>query len=85
MEMSSRKESIPKFTAAAVQASPIFLDRRATVEKACHLMKEAGKKGASLVVFPEAYLPTFPYWPRALPHPAPPQIESRSWRDSPGV
>lgn len=63
------KEFLPKFTAAAVQASPIFLDRGATVEKACHLMREAGKKGASLVVFPEAYIPTFPYWPRALPHP----------------
>lgn len=63
------KEFLPKFTAAAVQASPIFLDRKATVEKACHLIKEAGRKGASLIVFPEAYIPTFPYWPRALPHP----------------
>jgi nitrilase len=69
MEMSRRKESLPKFTAAAVQAAPIFLDKEATVGKACHLMKEAGRKGASLAVFPEAYLPTFPYWPRALPHP----------------
>ncbi len=63
------KEFLPKFTAAAVQASPVFLNRKATVEKACHLVKEAGKKGASLVVFPEAYIPTFPYWPRAIPHP----------------
>jgi nitrilase len=63
------KEFLPKFTAAAVQASPIFLNREATVEKACHLMKEAGRKGASLAVFPEAYIPTFPYWPRAIPHP----------------
>jgi predicted amidohydrolase len=63
------KEPIPKFTCAAVQASPIFLDKRATVEKAAHLIKEAGRNGASLVVLPEAYIPTFPYWPRALPHP----------------
>jgi nitrilase len=63
------KEFLPKFTAAAVQASPIFLDRDATLDKACHLIREAGRKGASLIVFPEAYIPTFPYWPRALSHP----------------
>ncbi len=63
------KGFLPKFTAAAVQAAPIFLDRKATIEKSCHLIKEAGKNGATLAVFPEAYIPTFPYWPRALPHP----------------
>ncbi len=60
---------LPKFTAAAVQASPVFLDREATVEKACDLIREAGRAGARLAVFPEAYIPTFPYWPRAIPHP----------------
>ena len=60
---------LPKFTAAAVQASPVFLDREATVEKACDLIREAGRAGARLAVFPEAYIPTFPYWPRAMPHP----------------
>jgi nitrilase len=69
MKISNVKESFPKFTAAAVQAAPIFLDKKATVEKSCHLIKEAGKNGATLAVFPEAYIPTFPYWPRALPHP----------------
>jgi aliphatic nitrilase len=69
MKISNMKGSLPKFTAAAVQAAPIFLDTKATVEKACHLIKEAGKNGAALAVFPEAYIPTFPYWPRALPHP----------------
>jgi nitrilase len=63
------KEFLPRFTAAAVQASPIFLNRKATVDKACNLIKEAGRHGASLTVFPEAYIPTFPYWPRAIPHP----------------
>ncbi|MFQ5915918.1 MAG: carbon-nitrogen hydrolase family protein [Nitrospinota bacterium] len=60
---------LPKFVAAAVQASPVFLDREATVEKACRLIREAGRAGARLAVFPEAYIPTFPYWPRAMPHP----------------
>lgn len=37
------------------------------MEKACRLIREAGKKGAKLVVFPEAWVSTFPHWPRALP------------------
>lgn len=52
----------PKFKAAAVQASPVFLNREATVEKACDLIREAGDNGAELMVFPEAYIPAFPHW-----------------------
>lgn len=58
-----------RFKVAAVQASPVWLDRGATVEKACRLIGEAAAEGARLVVFPEAWVPTFPYWPRALPYP----------------
>lgn len=31
------------------------------------MIREAGKNGAKLVAFPEAWIPTFPHWPRALP------------------
>lgn len=50
------------FRIAAVQAAPVFMDRAATVEKAYQLIKEAGKKGAKLAVFPETFIPTYPDW-----------------------
>jgi nitrilase len=57
----------PKFTAAAVQASPVFLDREATLDKAGALIAEAASAGARLIVFPEAFIPTYPDWIWALP------------------
>ncbi len=58
----------PRFKAAAVQAGPIYLDApryfdlEATLEKAVGLIEEAGQEGARLIVFPEGWLPCFPYW-----------------------
>ena len=52
----------PQFRAAAVQAAPVFLDTAATVAKANSLIQQAGDNGASLVVFPEVFIPGYPYW-----------------------
>src|SRR5574341_1706263 len=52
----------PKFKVAAVQAAPVFLDREKTVEKACDLIRAAGKEGAKVIGFPECFIPGFPHW-----------------------
>jgi nitrilase len=53
---------LPRFKAAAVHAAPVFLDRRATTEKAVAIMREAARAGAELIAFPETYIPAFPVW-----------------------
>ena len=55
------------FTVAAVQATPVFMDRDRTVEKACGLIAEAAKAGAKVIVFPEAFVPAYPDWVWVLP------------------
>jgi nitrilase len=53
---------------AAAQASPCFLDKAKTVEKACALIRRAGSEGAALVVFPEAYISAYPDWVWLVPN-----------------
>lgn len=52
---------------AAAQLSPVFLDRERTVDKVCNAIAEAGKNGASLIVFPEAFISGYPDWVWLIP------------------
>ena len=55
------------FKVAVIQATPVFLDRAGTVNKACDLIEQAGRAGARLIVLPESFIPTYPDWVWAIP------------------
>jgi aliphatic nitrilase len=52
----------PSFKAAACHTAPIFLDSARTIDKATSLIEEAAGNGASLIAFPESFVPGFPIW-----------------------
>jgi nitrilase len=47
---------------AVIQKPPVLLNRDKTIESALASIDEAAANGASLLVFPEAYLPGYPTW-----------------------
>lgn len=53
---------------AAAQLAPIFLNKEKTLDKACKAIREAGSKGAKLIVFPEAFLSAYPDWVWLIPN-----------------
>lgn len=46
---------------AVVQAAPVLFDKKACVEKAVALIKECAENKAELIVFPELFIPGYPY------------------------
>ena len=56
----SRK--MEKIWVGAAQISPTFFHKEKTLEKTCQYIREAGKLGLDLVVFPEVYFCGYPYW-----------------------
>lgn len=46
---------------AVVQAEPIMFDKAACLQKALNLILESAENGADLIVFPELFIPGYPY------------------------
>ena len=55
-------DNYPKVRVAVVQATPAFLDREASTQKALTFIAEAGQKGIDLLAFPEGFIPAHPVW-----------------------
>ena len=53
--------------AAAVQIAPVFDSPTGTVDKVCQAIADAARQGAQLVVFPETFVPYYPYFSFVLP------------------
>ena len=53
--------------AAAVQIAPDLASRAGTVERVLNAIAEAADKGAELIVFPETFVPWYPYFSFVLP------------------
>ncbi len=47
---------------AVIQRPPVLLDREKTINQVLVQIEEAAREGASLLVFPEAYIPGYPTW-----------------------
>jgi aliphatic nitrilase len=53
--------------AAAVQIAPDFESPHGTLERVCESIREAAKQGVQIIVFPETFVPYYPYFSFVLP------------------
>ncbi len=54
------KDTKETLKVAVAQVASVIMKKDETIDKAIRLIKEAGEKGAELVVFPEAFVPAYP-------------------------
>ncbi len=57
----------PIVRAAAVQIAPDLTSRAGTMERVLNAVTEAADKGAEFIVFPETFVPFYPYFSFVLP------------------
>ena len=55
------KDLKPTCRIAVVQAAPVLFDKTACTDKAVRLIAECAQQGAELIVFPELFIPGYPY------------------------
>ena len=55
------KDLKPTCRIAVVQAAPVLFDKTACTDKAVRLIAECAQHGAELIVFPELFIPGYPY------------------------
>lgn len=53
-------ENVPVFRASVIQAAPVFFNKAQTLEKIHTLARQAAKEQASLILFPEVFVPGYP-------------------------
>lgn len=53
--------------AAAIQLSPVLENGTGTVEKICQAIRDAAAQGVQLAVFPETFVPYYPYFSFVMP------------------
>ena len=60
--MNEKMANKDQITVALAQISPIWLNRKATLEKVADYVSKAANEKAKLVVFGEALAPGYPFW-----------------------
>ncbi|KAK3997152.1 putative nitrilase [Cladorrhinum sp. PSN332] len=56
-----------KFKVAAAHSAPIYMNKTATLQKVIQLIEQAASEDIKLVVFPETYVPGYPYFIETTP------------------
>ncbi len=62
IQMKNKQDKKGSIRVGLAQISPVWLDKKATIEKISATVEEAGKKGINLLVFGEGLLPGYPFW-----------------------